>query len=62
MTAIITPTPGHGNILKRLMERLEAEKKQHKLIMEEALETAGNGGSKSCTSSPSLWKAFANRF
>jgi hypothetical protein len=53
MAAIITPTPGHGNILKRLIERLEVEKKQHKLIMEESLQTAGSGGSKPSKSSPS---------
>jgi len=42
MVAIIEPTPPHGNILKRLRECLEVEKKQHRLILEEALETAGS--------------------
>jgi hypothetical protein len=34
MAIIIEPTPQHGNIMKRLMETIEAERKQHKLIME----------------------------
>ena len=34
MAVIIEPAPQHGNIMKRLKETIEAERKQHKLIME----------------------------
>jgi hypothetical protein len=57
IAVIINPTPVHGSILKRLGQCLEAERKQHKLIIEEVLETAGGGPLKSSKSLPSLLKA-----
>ena len=34
MAVIIEPSPRHGNIMQRLKETIEAERKQLKLIME----------------------------
>jgi hypothetical protein len=34
MAIIIEPTPQHGSIMKRLKDTLEAERKQHKVVME----------------------------
>jgi hypothetical protein len=31
---IVEPTPHHGSLMKRLKETIEAERRQHKLIME----------------------------
>ena len=35
MAIIVNPSPGHGSILKRLKETIEAERRQHILIVEE---------------------------
>ena len=50
MAVIIDPAPGHGSILKRLKETIDAERAQHKLIMEEI--AVGQGTSKSGRNSP----------
>ena len=36
MVVVIKPAPYHRGIMKRLMDALEVERRQHKLIMEES--------------------------
>jgi hypothetical protein len=36
MAVVIKPAPYHRGIMKRLMDTLEAERRQHRLIMEES--------------------------
>jgi len=49
---VVRPSTRHGNILERLKNSFELERKHHELILEEAMETAA--ASCECSLSVSL--------